>query len=205
METKLPFSQESATSTNPEPDESTIHPFISDFPEICFNIILPSMPRSSDWYLPFSYSNQYLVCIIISPVCAMYKARLRFLDFIMLVQIMKLLNVSYSFNPLRFEYSPQHHVSLYLQQILLICNKIQSEHKITLHFQNNTENKCGELRTSHLHQSKEKLSKFCTHLTETRYVLRESHGRCRDDNPTRPKIYAECPLWWKLWQLCSRT
>jgi hypothetical protein len=60
---------------------------------------------------------------------------------------------------------------------------IQSEHKRTLHFQNDTENKCGVLRTSHLHQSIEKLSKFCTHLTETRYVLRESHGRYRDDNP----------------------
>jgi hypothetical protein len=38
-----------------------------------------------------------------------------------------------------------------------------------------------ELHT--LHQSIEKLSKFCTHLTETRYVLRESHDKCRDDNP----------------------
>jgi hypothetical protein len=61
--------------------------------------------------------------------------------------------------------------------------QIQSEHKRTLHFQNNTENKCGILRTSHLHQSIEKLSKFCTHFTETQYVLCESHGRCRDDNP----------------------
>jgi hypothetical protein len=25
-------------------------------------------------------------------------------------------------------------------------------------------------------------------------VLRESHGRCRDDNPTRPKLCAECPV-----------
>jgi hypothetical protein len=56
--------------------------------------------------------------------------------------------------------------------------------------QNDTENKCGVLRTSHLHQSIEKLSKFCTHFTETRYVLREPHGRCRDDNPTRPKLCA---------------
>jgi hypothetical protein len=62
---------------------------------------------------------------------------------------------------------------------------VQGEHKRALHFQNGTENKCGVLRTSHLHQSIEKLSKFCTHFTETRYVLRESHGRCRDDNPTR--------------------
>jgi hypothetical protein len=27
-------------------------------------------------------------------------------------------------------------------------------------------------------------------LTDTRYVLRESHSRCRDDNPTRPKLCA---------------
>jgi hypothetical protein len=64
---------------------------------------------------------------------------------------------------------------------------MQGEHKRTLCFQNDTENKCGVLRTSHLHQSIEKLSTFCTHLTETGYVLRESLGRCRDDNPTRPK------------------
>jgi hypothetical protein len=70
---------------------------------------------------------------------------------------------------------------------------LQGEHKITVLFQNDTENKCGVLRNSHLHQSIEKLSKFCTHLTETRYVLRESHGRCRNDNPTRPKLFAVCP------------
>jgi hypothetical protein len=38
---------------------------------------------------------------------------------------------------------------------------IQDEHKRTLHTQNDTENKCGALRTSHLHQSIEKHSKFC--------------------------------------------
>jgi hypothetical protein len=68
---------------------------------------------------------------------------------------------------------------------------IQAEHKRTLHFQNDTENKCGVLRTSHLHQSIEKHSKFCTHLTETRYVLRESRGRCRDDSPARPN-FVQC-------------
>jgi hypothetical protein len=39
-----------------------------------------------------------------------------------------------------------------------------------------------------------------THLTETRYVLRESHGRCRDYNPTRPRLCA-VSLEMKLWQL----
>jgi hypothetical protein len=63
----------------------------------------------------------------------------------------------------------------------------------TLPFQNDKENKCGVLRTSHLHQTIEQFSKLCAHLTETRYVLRESHGRCRDDNPTRLKLCSECP------------
>jgi hypothetical protein len=38
---------------------------------------------------------------------------------------------------------------------------IQGEHKRTLHFQNDTENKCGVLRTSHLHQSIVKHSNLC--------------------------------------------
>jgi hypothetical protein len=60
--------------------------------------------------------------------------------------------------------------------ILLLRNEhIQGEHKITLHFQNDTENKWGILRSSHLHQSIEKLSKFCMHLTETQYVCSASH------------------------------
>jgi hypothetical protein len=54
------------------------------------------------------------------------------------------------------------------------------------------------LRTSNLHQSIEKLSKFCTHLTETRYVLRESHGRCRDDNPTRTAKSSGFRAWTNL-------
>jgi hypothetical protein len=82
----------------------------------------------------------------------------------------------------------QYH-SLYMQYE----ETIQGEHKITLHFQNYTENKFSVLRTLHLHQSIEKLSKFCTHLIETRYVQRELHGRCQDDNPARPKLCAECP------------
>jgi hypothetical protein len=70
---------------------------------------------------------------------------------------------------------------------------LQGEHKRTSHFQNDIENKCSVLRTSHLHQSIEKNSKFCTHLTETRCVLCESHGRCRDDTPAYPKLCGECP------------
>jgi hypothetical protein len=38
---------------------------------------------------------------------------------------------------------------------------VQSEHKSTLHFKNDAENKCGILRTSYLYQSIDKHSKFC--------------------------------------------
>jgi hypothetical protein len=37
--------------------------------------------------------------------------------------------------------------------VCLICSFIHIEHERTLHFQNDTENKCGVLRTSLLHQS----------------------------------------------------
>jgi hypothetical protein len=50
----------------------------------------------------------------------------------------------------------------------LYAKEIQDEHKRTFHFQNDTENKCDVLKTSYLTQSTEKLSKFCSHLTETR-------------------------------------
>jgi hypothetical protein len=39
----------------------------------------------------------------------------------------------------------------------------------------------------HSYTSRQKNSTFCTRLTETQYVLRDSHGRFRDDNPTRLK------------------
>jgi Mg2+/Co2+ transporter CorB len=43
------------------------------------------------------------------------------------------------------------------RQLDVVLNLIiQGEHKRTLLFQNDTENKCGVLRTSHLHQSTEK-------------------------------------------------
>jgi hypothetical protein len=67
-------------------------------------------------------------------------------------------------------------------RIIKIKSIIPGEHKTTLRFQNDTENKCDVLTTSHVHQSTEKLPKFCTHLTETRSVLHESEGHCRDDN-----------------------
>jgi hypothetical protein len=41
--------------------------------------------------------------------------------------------------------------------------------------------------------SRQKNSKFCTPLTKTWYVLHESHGRCRDNNPARHKLCAVSP------------
>jgi uncharacterized membrane protein YvbJ len=42
----------------------------------------------------------------------------------------------------------------------IMYKSTQDEHKITLHFQNGTENKCSKLRTSHQQQLIEKLSNF---------------------------------------------
>jgi hypothetical protein len=33
------------------------------FPKIHYNIIFPSTPRSSKWFLPFRFSDQKLVCV----------------------------------------------------------------------------------------------------------------------------------------------
>jgi hypothetical protein len=41
---------------------------------------------------------------------------------------------------------------------------LTSGYKITIRFQNNAENKCSALSTSHLYQSTQKLSKFCFKL-----------------------------------------
>jgi hypothetical protein len=49
-------SQQPATGPYPEPDESNKHP--TYFPEIHFNIIIPSMPRSSERSLPIQ-QQQY--------------------------------------------------------------------------------------------------------------------------------------------------
>jgi hypothetical protein len=59
----------------------------------------------------------------------------------------------------------------------------------------------NRLRTSHLHQSVEKLSKFCPHLRDNQYVLHESHERCQGYNLPHSKLCAECHKWWKLRQL----
>jgi len=43
-----------------------VHNFPPCFPEIRSNIILPSLPKSSEWSLPFRYFNQNIVLIYLS-------------------------------------------------------------------------------------------------------------------------------------------
>jgi hypothetical protein len=53
-EGSLPCSQKPATGPYAEPDESI---FRTRFFKIQFNILLPSLPSSSKWYLPTSLSD----------------------------------------------------------------------------------------------------------------------------------------------------
>jgi hypothetical protein len=48
-----------------------MHPlriFLSYFSNIHPNVIFPSTPRSSEWSLPFRYSDQKIVCIFVSNI-----------------------------------------------------------------------------------------------------------------------------------------
>jgi hypothetical protein len=55
-------------------------------------------------------------------------------------------------------------MDIFMGSYLLLCQldvqTIQDKRKRTLHFQNDMKNKCSILRTSHLHQSIEKLEVF---------------------------------------------
>lgn len=75
---------------------------------------------------------------------------------------------------------------------------MQGENKI-LYFQNGTENNCGILRNSQIHQSIEISQRFFTPPTDL-ICAPPVTRRCRDENPTCPKHRAECPWWRKLWQ-----
>jgi hypothetical protein len=75
METEclLSCSQDPVTGPCPETDVA-IHTFPSYVPVIQFNIILPSMCRSSKLFLPLMFSDQYFVCIF-HPSCSCYMNR----------------------------------------------------------------------------------------------------------------------------------
>jgi len=61
-EGSLPCSKESINGPYHQPDASTLYlpPY---FPKIHSNIIISTMPRSSEWSPPFRSSNQNSVCI----------------------------------------------------------------------------------------------------------------------------------------------
>jgi len=55
-EISLPCSQGPATNPYPEPDESSPQ-LLTYIPKIHSNVILPSTHISSDWHLPFRFSD----------------------------------------------------------------------------------------------------------------------------------------------------
>jgi hypothetical protein len=59
-EGSLPYSQQPTTGACPQPHQSSPHlpPY---FPKIHSNIIFPSKPTSSEWSLPFRFSDQNVV------------------------------------------------------------------------------------------------------------------------------------------------
>jgi hypothetical protein len=60
-----------------KPDDSNPHPYFS---KIDFNIILPSTPRSFEWYRFLRFANQNCLRIPHLPVRAIYPANLTLLD-----------------------------------------------------------------------------------------------------------------------------
>jgi hypothetical protein len=74
-ESSLPCTQQPATGQYPEPDESNLHPRYH-LPNIHFNIILPSMPTSSEWSRPFKLSNQNFARISHLPMRATFPTNL---------------------------------------------------------------------------------------------------------------------------------
>jgi len=69
----------------PYPDTNASSPhLLTRFPKIRYNL-LPSTPRSSEWYLPFRFPNQNILCIIISPMRAAYPTHFSLLDFMTLI------------------------------------------------------------------------------------------------------------------------
>jgi hypothetical protein len=66
-----PYSQETALGSYSKPTESTPHP-PANLPKIHSDPILPSTPRSSEWFLSFGLSRQNLVHFsVISHACNM--------------------------------------------------------------------------------------------------------------------------------------
>ena len=54
-----PYSQQPSTCPYPESDQSSLRP--THFLKIHFNIILPSTPRSSKWFVPLGFSTKFSI------------------------------------------------------------------------------------------------------------------------------------------------
>jgi hypothetical protein len=83
-EGSLPRSQQPATGPYPKPDASTQH-LLPYFPKIHYNINLPSTPTSSQWSLPFRFSNWNIVRVFHLPMRATCLAHSIHLDLIILI------------------------------------------------------------------------------------------------------------------------
>jgi len=80
-EGSLPCLQDPTTGPYPEPDESS--PYLpTHLPKIYSNIIIPSMVRSSEWPLPFRFSDHKFLCIFHLTTHATCPAHLIILDLI---------------------------------------------------------------------------------------------------------------------------
>jgi hypothetical protein len=110
MESKssLPWLQQPATEPQPEPDESSPH--TSRIFWSHFNIILPSVPGSSKWHLPLSFSGWSPVCIC-RPSHVCYLLRSYHTVFFRLS--------SFHFLCLRSRYFPQHVVLRYPKSLFV--------------------------------------------------------------------------------------
>jgi hypothetical protein len=100
---------------------NAVHNFSPHFSTTNSNIILPSISKSSEWSLPFRFSDQSFVYILhLSDACYMHRTSHspwfdHYNNIWWSVQVMKLLTMqsspaSWHFFPLRSKYSPQHPV-----------------------------------------------------------------------------------------------
>jgi len=81
-EGSLPCSQQPITDPYPLPDAYNLPTY---FPKSNSNTIIPSTPRSSEWSLPFTSSNQNIYAFLISPMRTTCPAHLVIINLITLI------------------------------------------------------------------------------------------------------------------------